>query len=75
MGKIIIDIKDKSKEQIIISLLKELPFIEIKEFKKESRARKTSDFRKLFGIWEGREISLRDLRKKSWQREGHHDFV
>ena len=68
MGKIVINIKDKSKEQIIISLLKELPFIEIKELKKESRARKTSDFRKLFGIWEGREISLRDLREKAWQR-------
>jgi hypothetical protein len=75
MGKIVVNIKDKSKEQIIISLLKELPFIEIKELKKESRARKTSDFRKLFGIWEGRKISLRDLREKSWQREGHHDFV
>ena len=68
MGKIVINIKDKSKEQIIISLLKEFSFIEIKELKKNSRARKTSDFRKLFGIWEGREISLRDLREKSWQR-------
>ncbi len=68
MGKIVINIKDKSKEQIIISLLKEFSFIEIKELKKESRARKTSDFRKLFGIWKGREISLRDLREKSWQR-------
>ncbi len=68
MGKIVINIKDKSKEQIIISLLKEFSFIEIKELKKDRRARKTSDFRKLFGIWEGREISLRDLREKSWQR-------
>jgi hypothetical protein len=68
MGKIVINIKDKSKEQIIISLLKEFSFIEIKEIKKDRRARKTSDFRKLFGIWEGREISLRDLREKSWRR-------
>jgi hypothetical protein len=68
MGKIVINIKDKTKERIIISLLKELSFIEIKELKKGSMARKTSDFRKLFGIWEGREISLRDLREKSWQR-------
>jgi hypothetical protein len=68
MGKIVINIKDKSKEQIIISLLKEFSFIEIKELKKDRRARKTSDFRKLFGIWEGREISLRDLREKSWRR-------
>ena len=69
MGKIIIDIKDKSKEQIIISLLKELPFIELKELEKESRARKTADFRKLFGIWEDREISLHNLREKAWRRE------
>ncbi len=68
MGKIVIDIKDKSKENIVISLLKELPFIELKELKKKSIVSKGSDFRKLFGIWKDREISLRDLREKAWQR-------
>jgi hypothetical protein len=45
MGKILIDIKDKSKEHIVISLLKELSFIEFKELDKANKIRKTSDFR------------------------------
>ena len=71
MGKIIIDIKNKSKKNIVISLLKELPYIELKELKelkKKSTVSKGSDFRKLFGIWKDREISLRDLREKAWQK-------
>lgn len=61
MGKIIIDIKDKSKEMIVINLLKELPFIELKEFKKSNKT-KSSDFRKLFGLWRGREVCSNDIR-------------
>jgi len=67
MGKIIIDIKDKSKEMIVINLLKELPFIELKEFKKSNKT-KSSDFRKLFGLWKGRKILLNDIRVKAWHR-------
>ena len=67
MGKIVIDIKDKSKEMIVINLLRELPFIELKEFQKSNKT-SSSDFRKLFGLWEGREISLNDIRKKAWYR-------
>ena len=66
MGKIIIDIKDKSKENLLLDLLKELPFIEIK---KSSWDKKSSlEFRKLYGIWKGRNISKDDLRKKAWLR-------
>ena len=67
MGKILIDIKDKSKEHIVISLLKELSFIEFKELDKANKTRKTSDFRKLFGIWKGREITSSALRHKAWR--------
>ena len=68
MGKILINIKDKSKAQIVVNLLKELPFIEFKEVSNTDKTRKASEFRKLFGIWKGREVSLDDLRKKAWQR-------
>ncbi len=69
MDKILISIKDKSKAHIVVSLLKELPFIELRELGKANKLRKASDFRELFGIWKGREITLDDLRRKAWQRE------
>jgi len=69
MDKILINIKDKSKAHIVVSLLKELSFIEIKELDKANRTRKASDFRELFGIWKGREVTLNDLRQKAWQRK------
>jgi hypothetical protein len=69
MGKILIDIKDKSKENIVVSLLRELSFIEFKELGKANKIRRASDFRKLFGIWKGRKVTLYDLRQKAWQRK------
>jgi len=69
LGKILIDIKDKSKENIVVSLLRELSFIEFKELRKADKIRRTSDFRKLFGIWKGRKITIDDLRQKAWQRK------
>jgi len=66
MGKILIDIKDKSKENIVVSLLRELSFIEFKEFGKANKIRRPSDFRKLFGIWKGRKVEFGDLRQKAW---------
>ncbi|MCK5507336.1 MAG: hypothetical protein KAI50_02315 [Desulfobacterales bacterium] len=58
MNKILINIKDKSKAYIVVSLLKELSFLEFRELVKVSKTGKASDFRKLFGIWKGREITL-----------------
>jgi len=55
------------KQKIFVSLLKELSFIEFKELDKANKIRKTSDFRKLFGIWKGREIKSSALRQKAWQ--------
>ena len=69
MNKILINIKDKSKMHIVVSLLKELPFIEFRELGKENKIGKASDFRELYGIWKGREVTLDDLRQKAWQRK------
>jgi len=70
MDKILINIKDKSKVHIVVSLLKELSFIEFRELgKAEIKRGKGSDFRELFGIWKGREVTLDDLRQKACQRK------
>jgi len=39
MGKVLIDIKDKSKENIVLNLLRELSFIEFKELGKANKTR------------------------------------
>ena len=55
-----------------MNLLRELPFVEI-----ESDAEKISgrvvrkgsgSLADLFGIWEQRNITLKDIRKKAWNR-------
>ncbi len=69
MGKILIDIKDKSKKNIVVSLLRELSFIEFKELGKANKIGRASDFRKLFGIWKDRKVEFDDLRQKAWQRK------
>lgn len=69
MSKILIDIQDQSKKEMLISLLRELQFVKFHEIEKISESKKTSDFRRLFGIWKGRDIQLSDLREKAWKRE------
>ncbi len=67
MSKITITIKDKSKEAVFLNFLAQIPFVEI-ESKKMETVKKSADFKKLFGIWKNRKISLSDIRKKAWQR-------
>lgn len=67
MSKVIIDIKDKTKEKVFINFLKSIPFIVVQE-KPEIRTRNHDDFKKIFGIWKGRNINLQDIRNKAWNR-------
>ena len=72
MTRLHIKIKDDDKVAIVLNLLKELPFVEIeqsgaREIGKSARKEKKG-FADLFGLWEGREVSLSDIRKKAWAR-------
>ena len=68
MQRLIIHIKDDAKLNALITLLKEISFIEVeREEKGASGLAKKGDLRKLFGIWENRDISLADIRQKAWQ--------
>lgn len=67
MSKVIIDIKDKSKEKTFINFLKSIPFIVVQEKAKETK-KDYSSFKNLFGIWKGRNISLNEIRSKAWDR-------
>ena len=67
MSKIIINVKDRTKEAALISFLKEIPFITVLETK-NIRQKKTTDFTKLFGIWKKKEISLASIRNRAWRK-------
>jgi hypothetical protein len=73
MNRVLINIKDNEKVDMILSLLKELPFVEIESSQEIIRKRKRkresiSAFSDIFGIWENRDITLSYIRKKAWDR-------
>ena len=77
MTRLHIKIKDADKAIIVLNLLKELPFVEIE---KSEDGKTLKPVRKgkegladLFGLWEGREVSLGDIRKRAWAR--NHDIM
>ena len=68
MHRLIIHIEDDAKFNALMSVLTEISFIEIeKEEKDVSGLSRHGDLRKLFGIWENRDISLTDIRQKAWR--------
>ena len=68
MQRLIIRIKDDAKLNALINFLNEISFIEVEREEKEaSGLSRHGDLRKLFGIWENRDISLADIRQKAWR--------
>lgn len=69
MDRLVINIKDKTKEKALINFLRELPFIDIEESTVQNKNKTaSSDVRKLFGIWKDRDISLNEIREKAWPK-------
>jgi len=72
MNRLHINIKDDDKASIVLNLLRELPFVEIEgdaEKVAGTVVRKGSgSLADLFGLWEHRNITLKDIRKKAWNR-------
>ena len=68
MQRLVIHVKDDAKLNALISILNEINFIEVeREEKGASGLSRHGDLRKLFGIWENRDISLTDIRQKAWR--------
>jgi len=71
MARVLINIKDNQKTHILLSLLRELPSVEIED-NRETRGRRqgtsSGNFSNIFGIWKNRNITLDDIRKKAWER-------
>jgi len=72
MNRLHINIKDDNKTSIVLNLLKELPFVEIESEVEKIPGRVvrkgSGSLADLFGIWEHRNITLQDIRKKAWDR-------
>ena len=72
MARLNIKIKDNEKADIVLQLLRELPFVEIEgDINKQagkSTGKRKGKIEDLFGIWENRNISLSNLREKAWNR-------
>ena len=65
MQKIILTIKDDSKIEFLMELLKQLNFIEID---KPERNSGNYNLFKSAGIWKSKEISAEKIREEAWSR-------
>ena len=72
VSRLQIKIKDEDKASIVLNLLRELPFVEIEGSVKKISGRVvgkgSGSLADLFGIWERRKITLKDIREKAWSR-------
>ena len=72
MNRLHINIKDDDKASIVLNLLRELPFVEIESDAEKVAGRVvrkgSGSLADLFGLWEHRNITLKDIRKKAWNR-------
>jgi len=68
MQRLVIHVKDDAKLNALMSVLNGINFIEVERVEKgASGLSRRGDLRKLFGIWEKRNISLVDIRQKAWR--------
>ena len=59
-------INDESKSGLVLSLLKELPYVEI--IVKNKPLKNNNSFDRLFGIWKDKNINSKELRSRAWNR-------
>ncbi|MBX9781682.1 MAG: hypothetical protein K2X48_00175 [Chitinophagaceae bacterium] len=69
METIVINIRNKEKGRMLRSLLKDLPFVEVKETRKKKIKASDGNFFLAKGIWKDADITLTEIRKQAWQRK------
>jgi hypothetical protein len=74
VNRLHIRIKDDSKIPLILSLLREFPFVEIEEnterVKSKGGSKGKGGLADLFGLWAHKDVTLNEIRKKAWSRRG-----
>ena len=71
MEKLILKITDNTKMHFLLELLKQLDFVEIQKSKKEisKKSKSKHDLFSSAGIWKGRDINVKKLRKEAWKNQ------
>jgi hypothetical protein len=70
--EMVIRIKNEQKASQLLSVLKELSYVEIETIPQKKVTNKkqnlsNNDFQNLFGIWANTDISLKEIRNKAWK--------
>ncbi len=68
MEKITLTVKDDSKLQFFLKLLKQFDFVEVEKSSKRRSAIRKHDLFASAGMWKNREINGAELREKAWKR-------
>lgn len=68
MEKLVLKIKNQKKLEFLIELLKQFDFVEILKERKTTKSNSTQDFFSSAGLWKGREIEAKELRKNAWKK-------
>jgi len=66
MQRITLTVKDDNKMNFLLELLRQFEFIEIQ--KSEKKKKKDYNFFASAGLWKGRDIDSKQLRKEAWAR-------
>lgn len=71
MERVIVDIADMSKAEILLKFLSQLDFIKIRRERRNDKKAKSGSFAELFGIWKKRDITIGSIREQAWHRAAH----
>lgn len=64
---ITLNIKNESKKDSFLNFLSTLDYIEIKSQEKVPPKESKNKFKEFSGIWQDRDINLKELREKAWK--------
>jgi hypothetical protein len=68
MHTVVLKIKDPSKKKALVDFLRNLNFVQVEELETKEKDNPES-LKELIGLWKGRDIDARKLRKEAWRRK------
>lgn len=76
MKSIVLRIKEDDKARDLIQFLGDINFVDIEEEEMPGNRKSCMDgLTRLYGLWEGRDITLSDIREKAWNHRGINDHT
>ncbi|RBQ31988.1 hypothetical protein CRU92_04255 [Arcobacter sp. FW59] len=64
---ITLNIKNESKKDSLLNFLSTLDYVEIKSQEKSSSKNSKNKFNGFAGLWENRNIDIKNIREKAWK--------